>query len=272
MSTVNETAYLQAASTYQSTGKTEKNGNSKNTASKTSEGIGKSEATERKQSVKGAGTYGDPKLSETGLKYYNELKKKYGNLNFVLVASDKKQEAEMMKGSFANSSRLTVLIDTDKIEQMATDSAFREKYESILSNATSGMNQMKAQLGSNAGNVKAYGMTFDKGGTASFFAVIDKSLAAQKKRIEKKAEDKKTQKKEDAQKAAKKEEQERLEEARAGKSDGQMKADAKDDVTITASSMGELMQKLSDYFQDEKMNYIQTPEEKTVGQRFDWTV
>lgn len=270
MATINNSLYTQA---YENTysyekGREKKNVTSNETSQKTSV-ANKAEETygKDKVEVKGAGTYGNPKLSQTALDYYNSLKKKYGNLNFVLVASDKKQEAEMMKGSFASPNGLTVLIDTDKIERMATDETYRKKYEAILSNATSGLSQMKTQLGSMANNVKAYGMSVNDNGMGSFFAVIDKSLASQKERIEKKAQEKAQEKKKDAKKAEKKKAEERLEEKRKS-----AKEIDEETVTITANSVDELLRKIDQYYQQERFNNLRTEEEKAVGSQLDFSI
>ena len=266
MATVNNTSYTQAA--YQSTytydkSETKKEAGSKEAVSSTAQ----TSSSEKKTAVTGAGTYGKPELSEKALEYYNSLKKKYGNMNFVLVASDKKQEAEMMKGSFANANNLTVLIDTDKIERMATDEKFRAKYEAILDNAKSGLSQMKAQLGSTGASVKAFGMSFDKSGNASFFAVLDKSMAAQRERIEKKAEEKTKVRKEEAKKAAKEKQAQK-----AGSTEATDEETDSDTVTITADSMEELMKKVQDYYQQGMFNSVRTEEEKMVGSQIDYGV
>lgn len=266
MAGINNAAFTQAAYqsaySYETTGKKETSRAKENTeaaASKQTEYA----SGEKKVEVKGPGTYGSPKLSEKALEYYNALKKKYGKLNFVLVASDRKQEAEMMKGSFANANALTVLIDADKIERMATDEAYRAKYEAILNNAASGLSQFKAQLGSKASSVKAFGMSVNDGGTTSFFAVVDKSLAAQRDRIEKKREEKAEAKKKDAKKTEKEKNEERLDESR--KSDD-------DTITITANSIDELLRKLDAYFQQERFGMIRTKEEEAVGQKYDFSI
>lgn len=273
MAVINNAAYAQAA--YQSVYSYGKESSKKDAVNKNN--VEKTAGTETKKNeevkndnrveVKGAGTYGNPKLSEKALDYYNKLKEKYGNLNFVLVASDKKQEAEMLKGSFASSSALTVLIDTDKIERMATDEAYREKYEAILANAASGLTQVKEQLGSMASNVKAYGMSLNKeGGVASYFAVVDKSLAAQRERIEKKAEEKKAEKKKAEKKTEKEKAKERLENKRAENKEEE------ETVTISAGSMEELLRKIQDYYQQDKFNTIRTEEELAVGNQIDFSV
>lgn len=69
---------------------------------------------------------------------------------------------------YQSSKELLVLIDSDKIEKMAEDEEYRAKYEGILNNAASRLNQMKDSLGSKADSVSSFGMTFDDHGNASF--------------------------------------------------------------------------------------------------------
>ena len=59
---------------------------------------------------------------------------------------------------YANSNRTLVLIDADKIEKMAEDEDYRKKYEDIIGNANSQLDQMKQSLGSMIGNVKTFGI------------------------------------------------------------------------------------------------------------------
>ncbi len=207
---------------------------------------------------------GKPQLSEKAQKYYNQLRKKFSNMDFILVSSDKKEEVQANASKYAGNSALVVLIDEDKIEKMAEDEAYRAKYEGILRGATTQMAQMKQSLGKNADSVKTIGMSFNEKGVASFFAVVDKSLASQKKRIEKKAE----QKAEDKKKAERKAEQKRAEEKRK---DGVEKAggDAEDTVTVTAGSWDELLKKINDTITMARADSLRTEQETWVGQRFD---
>lgn len=218
--------------------------------------------TEKKSKVSGA-TIGSPELSEKAKKYYEQLKKKYSNMDFILVSEDRKAEAQANAGKYANANRMVVLIDTDKIERMAEDENYRRKYEAIISGSANQLSQLKDQLGSNASGVKTFGMQVKDNGTASFFAVVDKSLAAQKKRIEKNAEKKAAEKKK-AQKAA---EEKRTEEKKAEK---QEKTDTEDTVTVTASSIDELIRKIQDTLYAGMSDYVQTEEEKGIGKNFDF--
>lgn len=122
-------------------------------------------------------TIGQPELSEKAAKYYEQLKKRYGNYDFILVSRDQKENAKANAAKYANGYKTVVLIDEDKIEQMATDEKFRKQYEGILSGAAAQIQQLKTSLQSSGAQVKGFGMQVNDGGTLSFFAVLKKSSA-----------------------------------------------------------------------------------------------
>lgn len=241
---------IAAASAYEAAGKTSKGSKT----SKTSYGS----------------TIGTPELSESAAKYYEQLKKKYSNMDFILVSQDKKAEAQADAGKYANANKTVVLIDTDKIEKMASDEKYRKQYENIISGAATQINQLKTSLGNAAGSVKTYGMQVDDGGTATFFAVVDKSLAAQKQRIEKNAA-----KKQEEKKLSAKQEAERKKADKGGKAENADAIDGiqtEDTVTVTASSIDELLQKINDFLYGGTGNQVQTTQEKNVGQNFNFSI
>lgn len=206
---------------------------------------------------------GQPKLSDKAAKYYEELKKKFSNMDFILVSADQKAAAQAQAGSYANPVRTVVLIDEEKLEKMAEDEAFRAKYEGIIRGAAAQMSQLKKSVGSNS-SVKGFGMQINDNGTASFFAVVDKSLAAQKDRIAKKSAEKKETAKKDAKRAERKKQAEALEESRkSGRTDG-------DYVTVTASSIDELMKKVDNVLYAAWSDRVQTNEERQWGQNIDF--
>lgn len=223
----------------------------------------KTKSTGKVTKPNGQKEIGSPQLSEKAQKYYNQLRKKYSNMDFILVSSDKKAEVQANAAKYAGNSSLVVLIDEEKIEKMAEDESYRKKYEGIISGATAKFAQMKSNLGNNASCVKTLGMSFDKDGTASFFAVVDKSLAAQKKRIEKKA----AQKAEDKKQAARKEEKRRTEEK--WKENVKNPSESSDTVTVTASSWEDLLKKIGDTITMARADSVQSQQERYVGQRFD---
>lgn len=223
--------------------------------------------TQKKTKVNGR-TIGKPELSEKANEYYEQLKKKYSDMDFILVSKDMKEQAKQQAGNYANANRMVVLIDEEKIERMASDEAYRKQYESVISSARSQLPQLQNSLPANTG-VKTYGMQVNDNGTASFFAVIDKSLAAQKDRIAKNAEKKAADKKEADKKANKKKEEKRAEQQKAEK-ERQGVAESEDTVTITASSIEELIKKINDTVYMQMSDNVQTESEKMVGQSIDY--
>lgn len=229
--------------------------------------------TAKKNKVSGR-TIGDPVLSDKAKKYYEKLKAKYSNMDFILVSPEKKEEAESKKGMYQSSKELLVLIDSDKIEKMAEDEEYRAKYEGILDNATSRLNQMKDSLGSKADSVSSFGMTFDDHGNASFFAVVDKSLASQRERIADKKETAAKEKK----KAQKEAQQKRTEQKKADRTDKKEKTDNtdkisdKDKVMVSASSWEELLKKIDHVIYESRADSVMTKEEKAVGGSFDYSI
>ncbi len=215
----------------------------------------------KKYSVTGR-TLGQPKLSEEGKKYYEELKAKYHNMDFVLVSSDMKEMAKAHAGSFASPDKMVVLIDEEKIERMATDEEFRKHYEGIIASAQNQMPQIKQALG-NSPNIKGIGMQVDDNGKTSFFAVMKESFDAQSEKVKELREKKKEAKKEADKKADKKERQEKLEELRAQRHKDQ-------DVILYADSVEELKKKIEEYNYNYMADTVRTDAEKYLGNSIDF--
>lgn len=232
------------------------------------------ETNEAKSSSKIPGkTVGTPKLSEKALDYYEELRKKYHNLEFVLVSRDQKENAKNQATSYAQKNKMVVLIDEDKIERMATDSAYRAQYEGIIEKASVGLTQFSASVAKTGANVKGYGVQANDDGTLSYFAVLEKSSEAQAKRIEEKRAAKAQQRKADAKKAQKKQNEERLEKAREARKTGKIdKNESEDEVVLTAGSFEELARKIEDYVQTQKTDSVVTEAEKKLGKNIDFSL
>ena len=237
------------------------------------------ESTQKKGKINGK-TIGEPQLSEKGAKYYEQLKAKYGNYDFILVSKDQKANAQANAAQYANKNKTVVLIDEEKIEKMATDSEYRKKYENILSGAQAQIDQLAKSLGNTPG-LKGFGMKVNDNGAASFFAAVDKNAAAnakaQQKRLEKKAAEKKEAKK----KASKEENEERLERLRdKNRADKIKQTDrteqekgirADEDVEIvSANSIEELVKKIQDLTYASMSDRVMTEAELAVGGNIDF--
>lgn len=206
-------------------------------------------------------TIGNPKLSEKAESYYEELKAKYGDVDFVLVSNDKKEQATELAANHKTNKSMTVLISEDEVEEMATNTTTRAENEKIIEDAKSKIPELFEKLKESGTTVKSFGMQFNDDGTTSYFAVVDKSLAAQKERLEQDKNDKA-----DNKKISDKDERTNSVNRKGGKK-------AEDLTTVTASSMEELIQKLTDSnssFASSNINNVMTQQEKMVGQHFDF--
>ena len=164
-------------------------------------------------------TIGDVKLSDKAKDYYNQLKGKFHNMEFIAVSKDMKAQVQANAAAYGNANKMVVLIDEEKLERMATDESFRKKYEGIIAMSQTKMAEAKNSLTSSGASVKNFGMSVDSNGKESFFATVEKSQDLQKKRIEKKAAEKKEQKAKEKKKAEKEAREERLQKAKDKKTD-----------------------------------------------------
>ena len=212
-------------------------------------------------------TIGEPKLSEKAARYYDELKSKFSNKDFILVSKDKKEAAKTQAGLYANPEKMVVLIDEEKIERMAEDENYRKQYEMLISNAGNQLTQMKETLEKSGMKVSAFGIQVDNGGT-SFFAVVDKSMAMQRERIAKNTQEKKAEKKQQEKKLEKKKAEKRLEDKREKKRE-KIK---EEQVTVQAFSVEELILKIQELQLSWKSDTLLTSQEEKIGQNFDFNI
>lgn len=269
-------AVAESVSAYYNTSKTNKKTDDRTEDIAVTKTDGSTE-TAKKTKVNGK-TIGSPELTEEAAKYYEQLKKRYGNLDFILVSKDQKEFAKANASKYSNPNKMVVLIDEEKIERMAVDEDYRKQYESAISQGASGLNQLKTKLANMGLNVKSCGMNVYDNGATSFFATMDQSFKAQnktaqerlaKKKAAKKAEDKKA-----AKKAEQKKQQEKLEAGRAERREIReefYESDDDNEVTFTADSIEDLISQIENadnlYRRDILSSY-----ERQVGRKFDSTI
>ena len=221
-------------------------------------------------------TIGDVKLSDKAKDYYNQLKGKFHNMEFIAVSKDMKAQVQANAAAYGNANKMVVLIDEEKLERMATDESFRKKYEGIIAMSQTKMAEAKNSLTSSGASVKNFGMSVDSNGKENFFATVEKSQDLQKKRIEKKAAEKKAAKQQEKKKAEKKAQEERIQKAKdkkAEKTDSDKEdAEAIDNeeyITFEANSMDELLFKVQNYSYNSAAGRVMTESERMVGSKFD---
>ena len=221
-------------------------------------------------------TIGDVKLSDKAKDYYNQLKGKFHNMEFIAVSKDMKAQVQANAAAYGNANKMVVLIDEEKLERMATDESFRKKYEGIIAMSQTKMAEAKNSLTSSGASVKNFGMSVDSNGKENFFATVEKSQDIQKKRIEKKAAEKKAAKQQEKKKAEKKAQEERIQKAKdkkAEKTDSDKEdAEAIDNeeyITFEANSVDELLFKVQNYSYNSAAGRVMTESERMVGSKFD---
>lgn len=222
-------------------------------------------------------TVGDVALSDKAKDYLGKLKSKFGNMEFITVSKDMKEQVKANAASYGNANKMVVLIDEEKLERMATDESYRKKYEGIIAMSQMKLQNAKNSLASSGANVKNFGMSVKEDGTTSFFATLEKSSDAQAKRIEKQKE-KKAEAAKSKKRAAKKAAEKKLEEKRAEKAvekkaegkKNEADFDEKEYVRIEADSIEALMDKVSQYAYSSSESSVMTDEEQSVGQFVDF--
>lgn len=226
---------------------------------------------------------GNVELSDKAKDYYNSLKKKFGNAEFILVSKDMKASVQANAAAYGNANKMVVLIDEEKLERMATDESYRKKYEGIIAMSQAQMANARNSLASSGANIKNFGMSVNSNGVTSFFATVEKSSKDQAKLMEKKAAEKKEQKLKDKKAAEKKAKEARLEKAKEKsrtereerlerlKNSDDTDIDVEDDkeyVEIHADSMEDLLSKVQKYAYTD--SNVQAESEKYTGQNFDF--
>ncbi len=192
-------------------------------------------------------TVGKPELSEKAQKYYESLKAKFGDMDFVLVSKDMKNAAQQNAASYANPDKMVVLISEEEVEKMASDPNFRSKYEGIIQMAKEGISALKDSFGNND-DVKGYGVQIDDKGNASYFAVVKRANDLQAERIKEGREERRAE----AKKEAKEEQQEKLKDITNARNERIREAYGEQEDfgydIIRASSIDELIENVSAYF------------------------
>ena len=221
---------------------------------------------------------GNVQLSDKAKEYYEKLKGKFHNMEFIAVSKDMKAQVKQNAAAYGNASKMVVLIDEEKLEQMAADESFRKKYEGIIAMSQNKLEAAKNSLASSGANVKSFGMSVDANGKESFFATVEKSQDIQKKNIEKKAAEKREQKVKEKKKTEKKKQEERIQKAKDKKAEKTDKEDKnqleeekdKGYVTFEATSVEELFSRVQSYSYNAAASMVMTEAEKALGARIDF--
>jgi hypothetical protein len=212
-------------------------------------------------------------------------------MSFILVSEDQKNVAQANAAAYANSGTTVVLINEDKLEQMASDESYARQIEAKIDAARKQLPSLKQSLAASGAKVKGYGIQVNDNGTTSFFAVMDKSMTEQRERIAEKREEKKAEAKAESKKEAKARQEEHLEEVRkehALKAKGPNKKEDAEETTeenqvaplysfdnermvfFKADTIDDLISQVNDFQMNYLSNTLKTPEEEFLGTSIDF--
>lgn len=200
-------------------------------------------------------------LSDDAAKLLKELKKTYGNTDFIIAdyETDEEAAAYLSRGR----AKYSVLITPDELEKMAADEGVKKENLKILDDAFSKLDQMKEQLGEKGHEVSRLGVTIGSDGEVSYFAELEKVSEKQRERIEEKRESSREEVREEMKKKA----QEKLDELRGRDPASGPGRDPLKRTTVHASSVEELMEKIG------QVDWNEVPDEIIPsGHRFDYTI
>lgn len=197
-------------------------------------------------------------LSEDAQKLLKELKKSYGNMDFIVAdyASDEEAASYLSRGT----KDYSVLIAPEELEKMAADKNVKEENLKTLDEAVSKLGEVKEQLGDKAEGISRIGIAIGGDGEVSYFAELEKTSEKQRERIEQQRADKKEAAAEEAKKAE-------AEKNNPLKAEGMMAGRLQKRTTVFASTTEELLEKIN------QVDWNAVKEETPVnGQRFDLTI
>ena len=203
---------------------------------------------------------GDVNLSDKAKDYYAKLKQKFGNVDFVLVSKDMKDQVEANASRYGSALRPIVLIDDEKIEKMANDPEYAKKYEGIIESSLNKLEAARNTLAASGANIKNFGMTVGEDGKTSFFAVLEKASENANRIREKNLAKHKAEKAEEEKRAERKEEAERIEEFLEGED--------KEYIEFKSSSLEDLINEVSKYAFESSNSAIEASE--GIGQSIDF--
>lgn len=146
----------------------------------------------------GGGIGDESKLSDKAKSFLENLRKKYGDYDFVI--SNNLDAAETVGGTKEYSVMLTV----DEIEKMADDDEYAEKVMGQVKDATNTLKNLSEKDLGDGVQFSQLSISFDDNGNQKLFASLEKMSSDQKERLEAAREKRAEQQKSDAQAAKEK--------------------------------------------------------------------
>lgn len=132
-------------------------------------------------------------LSRDAKNLLKELQQKYGNMDFIVGEFETEEEAAsyLARGT----KDYSVLMSAEELEKMAKDENTKKEGMDKIESARNQLAYLQTQLKESGENVKKLGVVFEKDGSSTLFASLEKSSEQQKERLEEAKEAKKAEKK-----------------------------------------------------------------------------
>lgn len=195
-----------------------------------------------------------PQLSKAAQNLMEKLRKNYSNMDFMIGDFDNAEEAK--EALSRGTKEVSVLFSSEELEKMASDEKYEKEYMDRVQGALRMSDEINKKYGyesafgkdSEKGDITKIGISFNKDGTMTYFAELEKSSNQQREHIEKTREKRAEEKK------------------KAGEKDNGKDAFTKK-TTVHASSEEKLLKKI--YEVDWSMI---RGERKQEGDRFDYSI
>ena len=121
-------------------------------------------------------------LSQDAKNLLKELQHKYGNMDIIVGNFETEEDAQAYLDR--GTKDYSVLIGVEELEEMAKDKSVKKDYMDKIERAGDQLAYLQTQLEDSGENVKKMGVVFEKDGTSTLFASLEKSGEQQKERIE----------------------------------------------------------------------------------------
>lgn len=131
-------------------------------------------------------------LSKEAKDLLKELQQKYGNMDFIV--GDYETDEEAMSYLARGTKEYSVLMSAEELEKMAKDSSAKKEGMDKIESARNQLAYVQTQLKESGEDVKKLGVVFEKDGTTTLFASLEKMNEQQRERQEEAREAKKAEK------------------------------------------------------------------------------
>lgn len=140
----------------------------------------------------GASAAKSVELSKDAKNLLKELQQKYGNMDFIVGEFETEEEAAsyLARGT----KDYSVLMSAEELEKMASDQSAKKEGMDKIESARNQLAYLQTQLQDSGDEVKKLGVVFEKDGTTTLFASMEKANEQQRERQEAAREAKRTEK------------------------------------------------------------------------------